>query len=324
MQKREKKKVTIHKRNKHVGNYNFAELIEILPKLGKFVKLNKYKNESIDFFDPIAVKMLNKALLKKHYGIENWNIPPDFLCPPIPGRADYIHHAADLLASRNTKEIHTGEKLIPHGEKINVLDIGVGSNCIYPIIGTTEYGWSFVGSDSNTKSLKSAMQIVSENKQLKNVIKLRPQANPKHIFKGVIKEGELFDLTVCNPPFHSSKEEASEGTMRKLNNLKNSTDNKLVLNFGGQNSELWCEGGEARFVKNMIIQSKAFGGQVCWFSTLVSKESRLKTVYQMLKKADVFEMKTIKMAQGNKQSRIVAWTFLDKDQQKVWADARWG
>jgi 23S rRNA (adenine1618-N6)-methyltransferase len=168
------------------------------------------------------------------------------------------------------------------------------------------------------------MQIVSENKQLKNVIKLRPQANPKHIFKGVIKEGELFDLTVCNPPFHSSKEEASEGTMRKLNNLKNSTDNKLVLNFGGQNSELWCEGGEARFVKNMIIQSKAFGGQVCWFSTLVSKESRLKTVYQMRKKADVFEMNTIKMAQGNKQSRIVAWTFLDKDQQKVWADARWG
>tara|TARA_B110000495_G_C22958290_1_gene561585 strand:- start:115 stop:1089 length:975 start_codon:yes stop_codon:yes gene_type:complete len=323
MGKREKRKVSIHKRNKHVGNYNFTELIEILPKLGKFVKLNKYKNESIDFFDPIAVKMLNKALLKKHYGIENWNIPPDFLCPPIPGRADYIHHAADLLANCNTKTINTGDKLIPNGKKIKVLDIGVGANCIYPIIGTIEYGWSFVASDSNTKSLKSAKQIVSENKQLKGIIDLRPQANPKHVFKGIMKENELFDLTICNPPFHSSKEEATEGTLRKLSNLKNKPETNLVLNFGGQNSELWCDGGEAHFVKNMIIQSKAFGGQVFWFSTLISKESRLNTVYQILKKANVFEMKTLKMAQGNKQSRVVAWTFLDKKQQKEWADARW-
>ena len=99
--------------------------------------------------------------------------------------------------------------------------------------------------------------------------------------------------------------------------------NKLVLNFGGQSNELWCDGGEERFVKNMIIQSKIFGKQVFWFSTLISKENRLQTVYQMLKKAKVLEMKTIKMAQGNKQSRIVAWTFLNAEEQNKWARTRW-
>ena len=323
MKNNQKKKIKIHSRNKHSGNYNFEELIETLPELKKFVKLNKFKNESIDFFDPLAVKMLNKALLKKFYDINYWDIPQDFLCPPIPGRADYIHHVADLLANKNTKFIHTGAKLIPNGKKIKCLDIGVGANCIYPIIGNIEYGWSFVGSDVNIKSIKSAQKIIAGNENLKGNIEIRPQANLKHIFKGVMKENELFDLTICNPPFHTSKEEAEAGTLRKLNNLKKQKDSKLVLNFGGQNNELWCDGGEERFVKNMIIQSKQFSGQVFWFSTLISKEARLRTVYQMLKKAQVFEMKTLKMAQGNKQSRVVAWTFLNKEQQLEWADARW-
>ena len=323
MQKKKNKKIRIHKRNKHSGNYNFKELIEILPELKSFVKLNKYKNESIDFFDPIAVKMLNKALLKKFYDIKFWDIPKDFLCPPIPGRADYIHHIADLLASRNTKTIFDGSKLIPNGKKIRCLDIGVGANCIYPIIGNVEYGWSFIGSDINAKSLKVAKRIVNENPLLSKNIELRFQSNPKNIFKGIIKEREKIDLTICNPPFHTSKEDAEAGTLRKLNNLKNKNDSKLVLNFGGQNSELWCDGGEERFVKNMIIQSKNYADQVFWFSTLISKESRLKTVYQMLKKAKVSEMRTIKMAQGNKQSRIVAWTFLDVEQQNYWANSRW-
>jgi len=321
--KKQKKNIKIHSRNKHTGNYNFKELIETLPELKRHVKLNKYKNESIDFFDPVAVKMLNKALLKQFYGINNWDIPQDFLCPPIPGRADYIHHIADLMASRNTKTIHTGAKLIPNGKKIKCLDIGVGANCIYPIIGNVEYGWSFVGSDTNTKSVNSAKKIVENNEQLKGNVEIRQQANTKHIFKGVFKKDELFDVTICNPPFHTSKEDAEAGTLRKLNNLKNKTNSKLVLNFGGQNSELWCEGGEMSFMKKMINQSNHYSGQVFWFSTLVSKESHLKTVYQMLKKAKVFEIKTLKMAQGNKQSRVVAWTFLNIEQQTKWADARW-
>lgn len=52
--------------------------------------------------------MLNKALLAAHYDIEYWDIPDTYLCPPIPGRADYVHRAAELLdgeVKANTRTI---------------------------------------------------------------------------------------------------------------------------------------------------------------------------------------------------------------------------
>ena len=130
----------LHPRNKHQGRYHFESLKISCPELSLFVHSNKYNDESIDFFDPEAVKALNKALLKQYYKIEYWHIPPNYLCPPIPGRADYLHHIADLLAKSNNGKI-------PKGNKIHCLDIGTGANCIYPIIGSSEYKWSVVGAD---------------------------------------------------------------------------------------------------------------------------------------------------------------------------------
>src|SRR3569832_1952774 len=88
-----------HPRNKHQGRYDFNVLVACNPELQAFLKQNAYQGEPIDFFDPRAVKALNEALLISFYGVSNWNIPADYLCPPVPGRADYIHHIADLLAT---------------------------------------------------------------------------------------------------------------------------------------------------------------------------------------------------------------------------------
>lgn len=317
MKKRTPSHLKIHPRNKHLGNYDFDVLVKTLPKLKPFVKHNKYGNQSIDFFNPEAVKYLNKALLKHFYKIDYWDIPQNFLCPPIPGRADYVHHIADFLASKNLPK-----KNIPTGAKIKCLDIGVGANCIYPILGNAEYGWSFIGSDINQKSLQSAEKIVQANEQLKNNVILRRQTSPKNILKGILKAEEKIDITFCNPPFHTSAEDANKGSLRKLNNLKGQKQEKLVLNFGGQHNELWCKGGEVHFIKIMLNESKAFAQNVFFFSTLVSKEAHLKSIYQMLRKAKVQEMKTIKMAQGNKQSRLVAWTFLNPEEQLKWVTER--
>lgn len=317
MKKRTPSHLKIHPRNKHLGNYDFDVLVKTLPQLKPFVKHNKYGNQSIDFFNPEAVKYLNKALLKHFYKIDYWDIPQNFLCPPIPGRADYVHHIADFLASKNLPK-----KNIPTGAKIKCLDIGVGANCIYPILGNAEYGWSFIGSDINQKSLQSAEKIVQANEQLKNNVILRRQTSPKNILKGILKAEEKIDITFCNPPFHTSAEDASKGSLRKLNNLKGQKQEKLVLNFGGQHNELWCKGGEVHFIKIMLNESKAFAQNVFFFSTLVSKEAHLKSIYQMLRKAKVQEMKTIKMAQGNKQSRLVAWTFLNPEEQQKWVAER--
>jgi 23S rRNA (adenine1618-N6)-methyltransferase len=309
-------KPALHPRNKHRARYNFNALIKSLPALAPFVRMNEYRDESIDFSNAEAVLLLNKALLKLFYGIDHWNIPAGFLCPPIPGRADYTHHIADVLGGCN------GGK-IPTGNLITCLDIGVGANCIYPILGHQEYGWSFVGSDVEALALQSASKIIEANTSLKGKIELRLQRNAHDIFRGVIRKKERFDITLCNPPFHASYEEAQAGTLRKLRNLSGKRISKPTLNFGGKSKELWCEGGEEKFVRKMIEESKEFSSSCFWFSTLIAKSSHLKSIYAVLKFAEVVDVKTIPMGQGNKTSRLVAWTFLTNEEQKAWVATRW-
>jgi len=307
--KHPKEKNGLHTRNKHRERYDFAALIGTCPELAAYVRPNKYNDASIDFADAAAVMMLNKALLKHYYRIDYWNIPAGFLCPPIPGRADYIHHIADLLATDY-------DGIIPKGMAVRCLDIGVGANCIYPIIGHQEYGWSFVATDVAPLAIQSAKGIIEENIALKGNIELRLQQNENNIFRDIIASNERFDVTICNPPFHASLQEAQAGSLRKWNNLNHKKTAQVNLNFGGQNKELYCNGGEEKFVQNMIVQSKEFAHTCCWFSTLVAKEVHLKAIYTALKMAKVLEHKTIAMAQGNKISRIVAWTFLSKEERK--------
>lgn len=311
-----KEKSKLHPRNKNRERYDFRQLIESCPELAQFVKLNIYQDESIDFADPEAVKMLNKALLLHHYGISNWDIPEGYLCPPIPGRADYIHHIADFLCRNNYGKI-------PTGPEIKCLDIGVGASCIYPIIGNQEYGWSFIGSDIDPVAIESANRIISSNPALQGKVECKLQTNPKDFFYGIIRKDEPIDLSICNPPFHASAKEAQAGTLRKINNLNPDKDAEPILNFGGQNHELWCDGGEEKFVRNMILQSKKFATSCFCFSTLISKESNLRSVYKALEQAEAFGVETIPMGQGNKISRIVAWTFLTTEEQNKWKNTRW-
>ncbi len=310
-----KEKARLHRRNKHRERYDLKLLSGTCPELAPYVKINQYGDESIDFFDPEAVRYLNTALLKHNYNIKNWSIPTDYLCPAVPGRADYIHYLADLL---NSGYLETQNSPLPAGNKIKCLDIGTGANCIYPIIGNAEYGWEFVGTDIDPVALEAAKEIVRSNPNLEGKIELRLQSNPKNIFYDIIQKGEYYDLTICNPPFHVSAADAQDAAAKKIKNLKGKNAAKPVLNFGGQMNELWCKGGEARFITDMIIQSKQFPSSCFWYSTLVSKQENLEGIYLTLDKEKALEVKTIKMGTGNKISRIVAWTFLSKEQQKVW------
>ena len=309
-------KLQLHPRNKHRRRYDFDELIAACAELKKFVAPNIWGDESIDFSNAEAVKTLNKSLLVHFYDVKNWDIPENYLCPPIPGRADYIHHIADLLADGN------GGK-VPTGKHIKCLDIGVGANLVYPIIGTKEYGWSFVGADVDPVSIKNANRIIEENPRLQNLVECRLQSNENEFFRGVVKSNEFIDLTICNPPFHASPAEAKAGTLRKLSNLKGKKITEATLNFGGQNRELWVAGGEAKFIDDLIRESAEFRHSCCWFSVNISKQSNLKNIYAALETVKAAEVKTIPMAQGNKISRVAAWTFLDEKQRKVWRDLRW-
>lgn len=303
----------MHPRNKHQGRYDFEELVLASSSLESFVRPNKYGDVSIDFSDSSAVKELNRALLLVYYGIKDWDIPEGYLCPPIPGRADYIHYVADLIY---------GPKGNNTQGKITCLDIGVGANCIYPIIGVTVYGWRFIGSDISKKSIASASKIVKSNSGLKGAVDLREQTDKSNIFKDIISEGDRIDLTICNPPFHASALEAQKGSLRKAKNLNYKEDKLTKRNFAGQQNELWYEGGEINFLLKMISESKQYKKSVLWFTTLVSKESNLKSVYQALKSTKAVRVETIAMGQGNKVSRIVAWTFLSVFEQQKWDKER--
>lgn len=309
-------KAVLHPRNRHGGRYDFPRLIAACPALARFVILNPYGKQSIDFADPEAVKVFNRALLRLFYGIEHWDIPAGYLCPPVPGRADYLHGLADLLAADNAG-------VIPRGKAVRVLDIGTGANCIFPLIGHREYGWRFTGSDIDATALASAEAIVRANR-LGGAIELRRQADPQKLFAGLIQAGERFEVTLCNPPFHASAAEASSGSKRKWRNLgKLDPKRKLpLLNFGGQAAELWCEGGEAAFIARLAEESAAFATQVCWFSTLVSKGGNVEPLKARLQRAGAREVRVVDMAQGQKRSRFVAWSFLDGERRTAWLAER--
>ena len=290
-------KAGLHPRNRFNTRYDFPQLIACSPALAAFVKPNAYGDDSIDYADPLAVKALNQALLKQAYGLNHWDIPPGYLCPPIPGRSDYIHHLADLIAQRR-------------GPSVRVLDIGTGANCIYPLIGASEYGWSFVGAEVDPAALRWAKKIVAANPSVAGLIDCRLQKSATQCFHGIIQPGEHFDLTLCNPPFHGSAAAAAEGTQRKLRNLGGK---KAGLNFGGKANELWCEGGELGFIRRMIEESAVFAGQCGWFTTLVSKSEHLPRLEQALRRVKAATIKVIDMAQGQKKSRILAWSFANPE-----------
>ena len=293
-----------HPKNKHLYGYAMSELCKIFPLLQEFVFVNKFGTETIDFANSKAVKNLNTALLFKDYNIQFWEFPDDNLCPPIPGRVDYVHHLADLIRVSGIKG------------NIRVLDIGTGASCIYPILGNAEYNWEFVATDIDKKSLDCAQLILKKNK-LTNCIILKHQINSTQIFKGILKSTDKYSASMCNPPFYRSQEEAILANTRKLKGLGSKNDVN-ARNFSGNQQELWYKGGEKAFVHTYLYESSLFKTQCFWYSTLVSKKENLESMYVSLKKLNATEINTIPMQQGNKITRIVAWTFLNNQEQKEW------
>jgi 23S rRNA (adenine1618-N6)-methyltransferase len=301
-----------HSRNLHQDQYPLTQLVQSYPTLKQYILIKPDGGKTIDFANADAVKALNAALLAHYYQVKSWGIPAGYLCPPIPGRADYVHYLADLIAKDNNA-------MVPTGNSIRGLDIGTGANVIYPIIATRSYGWKMVGTDIDPVSIKSANSIIDSNPILMGNIDIRHQHAQQQIFSGMIKADEHFAFSMCNPPFHQSAEQANAGSQRKVKNLaknKSKRGSHLSLpkqndvhNFAGQSNELWCEGGELQFIQQMIAQSHQYASQIRWFSSLVSKKENLIHIYKNLRELGVTDVKTVEMAQGQKVSRFVAWRF---------------
>lgn len=281
----------MHPNNPFTEDYNFDELCLANASLKKHVFENEYGNTTIPFANKDAVKELNKAILKHQYQLSFWEIPVQNLCPPIPGRLDYLLHVADLLADQ--KEVH-------------LLDIGTGANLIYPILGTCHFKWNCTASEVANDSIENAQKIIDNNPALSN-INLRKQQFKNSILEHIIQPNDFFEVVVCNPPFFKNSMDAAEKNKRKNKNLN--LNEKDQLNFGGKSNELWYKGGEEAFIKKMAEESALFKTQVGWFTSLVSQKEHLKNIKRAINKTQPTEVKIVDMQQGNKQSRFVAWRF---------------
>lgn len=279
----------LHPKNKFNKGYDFKELIQLNTSLKDYVLENRFGNLSIDFSNPKAVKELNKALLFSYKKISYWNFPDENLCPPIPGRLDYILHLSDLLSAE---------------ENIKVLDIGTGATCIYPLLGVAEFNWDFVCTDISKESLKTADIIIKQN-NLSEKIELRYQKEEQHILKDIVTNSDSFSATMCNPPFYKSAEEARGANRRKSKNL----GNNAIRNFSGNTNELWYVGGEKAFLHNYLYESTLYPKISKWFTSLVSKKENIESLQKSAQKLGVKEFKVIPMNQGNKVTRIACWQF---------------
>jgi 23S rRNA (adenine1618-N6)-methyltransferase len=63
--------------------------------------------------------------------------------------------------------------------------------------------------DIDKESLENAKKIINENK-LENKIKIKLQKNKEFIFKGILKEKQSANFTICNPPFFSELKEKTK------------------------------------------------------------------------------------------------------------------
>ena len=276
----------MHPHNRYGSPHDFAALATLEPELRDYLTTTPDGRVSLCFSDPRAVYLLNRTLLRRDYGLRHWDLPAGHLVPPVPGRLDYIHLLHDLL---------------PDAKR--VLDIGTGASLIYPILGVREYGWQFVATEINRRSLRVAQAIVRANKL--RSIELRSQ-DGSGIVQGGIRDGERFDLTMCNPPFHGSREQAEAAGRAKWRKLGKQARG---LTFGGADSELHTPGGEAGFLRRMIAESQHFGGQVRWFTTLVSKVGYLSAARRQLDQLDSNKVRVLPLEQGNKRMRVLAWQF---------------
>jgi 23S rRNA (adenine1618-N6)-methyltransferase len=307
-------KNSLHPANPHLAGYDMAALSQSYPALAPLLITTPRGEQSIDFADPVAVKTLNQALLAHHYQLPMWDVPEGYLCPPVPGRLDYLLYLADLL-----KSSHQGKT--PKKSQLKLLDVGCGANLIYSLLAARHFGWQVLASDVDAGALQHGAKILAQH-LLTDRIELRQQASSQHIFDHLLQAGEYIDVTLCNPPFHSSAEEAAAGSARKRDNLGLASE-AAELNFAGLSHELWCDGGELKFIQRMMQQSVAVGHQVYWFSSLVSKKEHIAPLQALLKKLGVTGQQVVDMAQGNKQSRFIAWTFLTPAQQQLWRQHRW-
>jgi len=289
--------VRMHPRNPYSAPINIAELARQFPDVCHHV-ISRLPNGRVvyDWHAPGATYAVTRALLKRDFALD-WQQPLHHLCPPVPGRLNYLLWLEDLVLQDAAAAAPTS---------VCVADIGTGASAIFPLLGARRFGWSFVGLDSSAEALEHAGANVQRN-CLQHLVSLRLVPHDGNVADALASNPNITH-TVCNPPFFSA---SSSSAWRQRTDAGGGAGGGKVA-CAAVECELYTEGGEVQFMGNIIQQSAASACRhhVRWFTCMVGIKADLKQLKRMCSAAGAAHVRTTTFFQGHTLRWGLAWSFL--------------
>ncbi|XP_053376165.1 RNA N6-adenosine-methyltransferase mettl16-like [Mercenaria mercenaria] len=250
------------------------------------VKVNASGKVILDFKDPAALRALFRALLEDDFGLAV-TVPLDRLIPTVPQRVNYILWLEDIIGKEN------GAKGI---------DIGTGSSCIYPLLGCRLNQWQFLASEIDDQNMYFANKNVASNK-MEDKITIK-KVTEDTLLIGLVDENEIYDFSMCNPPFYSDHLEAQGITSARNDDRSESSS---ISTASEAESIAW--GGEVRFVTQMIEESLILKNKIRVYTSLLGKKMSLSLLKDVLQRKKVPKYASTEFCQGKTMRWGIAWTF---------------
>lgn len=290
--------VRMHPRNPYSAPIGIAELARQFPDVCDHV-ISRSANGHIvyDWNAPGATYAVTRALLKRDFALD-WQQPPQFLCPPVPGRLNYLLWVEDLVLQDAAA-----------ATSVCVADIGTGASAIFPLIGARRFGWSFIALDSSADALEHARANVDRN-CLQHLVSLRLVPHDGNIADALALHPSITH-TMCNPPFFSS---SSSSAWRQRAHAGGAGGAGVKVACAAVEPELYTEGGELEFMGKIIQQSAASPCRhhVRWFTCMVGIKADLAQLKRMCSDAGAAQVRTTTFFQGQTLRWGLAWSFLQE------------
>ncbi|XP_010251658.1 PREDICTED: methyltransferase-like protein 16 homolog isoform X2 [Nelumbo nucifera] len=328
---------TIHPRNRYSENPpDFRLLASLYPSFESFVFYSHDGRPRIDWTDFNATRELTRVLLDHDHGVKWW-IPDGQLCPTVPNRSNYIHWIEDLLSSEIIAKTNTSQ------DKVRGFDIGTGANCIYPLLGASLLGWSFVGTDVTDVALEWARQNVRNNPHISELIEIRKSGDAgqslltEETCSGQMVSGEpdpgLGDIlsekseSLTSNPVVSDIMKEYHGPPVLFGVVKDGESFDFCMcnppffesmeeaglnpktSCGGTAQEMVCPGGERAFISQIIEDSVILKQSFRWYTSMIGRKSNLKVLVSKLREVGVTIVKTTEFVQGKTCRWGLAWSF---------------
>ncbi|KAI0283555.1 hypothetical protein BC826DRAFT_920462 [Russula brevipes] len=288
----------MHERNPYKTPPDFETLAQGYPPLRPHI-IHAVENAppTIDFHDETAQRRLTQALLYRDFDIK-LEIPRDRLCPPVPNRLNYILWLQDIVSHTSSSDL-----LSP----VRGIDIGTGASAIYPLIACRlSPNWHFVATDIDEEALISAQANIDRNGLSERITLLRADPTGPIMLPLIQSPAASFDFSMCNPPFYSSTEDATQSAA-----VKELLPNAVCT---GAEVEMITPGGEEAFVSKMLSESITLGQRcrhVPWYTSMFGKQSSLTALVTLLRTHSITNYAITELVQGHTRRWALAWSFID-------------